>query len=43
MSISVGIICFKLDSEIYNTFINNLQNISYYNLDNIIMNNIDKY
>jgi 8-oxo-dGTP pyrophosphatase MutT (NUDIX family) len=43
MSISVGVICFKLDNEIYNTFINNLKNVSYYNLDNIIMNNIHKY
>ncbi len=43
MSVSVGIICFKLDNEIYNTFINNLKHISYYNLNNIIMNNIHKY
>ncbi len=43
MSISVGIICFKLDSEIYNTFINNLKNVSYYDLNNILTNNIHKY
>ncbi len=43
MSISVGIICFKLDAEIYNTFINNLENISYYDLSHLVINNIHKY
>ena len=40
---SVGIICFKLDNIIYNNFMKNLQSISYYNLNNIIMNNIHKF
>jgi 8-oxo-dGTP pyrophosphatase MutT (NUDIX family) len=41
--ISVGIVCFKLDPSIYNTFLNNIQNISYYNLNDHILKNIDKY
>ena len=40
---SIGIICIKLDKSIYNKFINNLQSISYYNLNNIDMNNIHKF
>ena len=40
---SVGIICIKLDKSIYNRFINNLRNVSYYNLNNIDMNNIHKF
>lgn len=30
---SVGIICYKLDKTIYDKFINNLQNISYYDIN----------
>jgi 8-oxo-dGTP pyrophosphatase MutT (NUDIX family) len=40
---SIGIVCIKLDNVLYNTFIKNLQKISYYNLNNIIMNNIHKF
>ncbi len=40
---SVGIIGIKLDKSIYNKFINNLQSVSYYNLNNIIMDNIHKF
>ena len=40
---SVGIICIKLDKSIYKKFINNLQSVSYYNLNNIDMNNIHKF
>lgn len=40
---SVGIVCIKLDKEIHNNFIQNLQSISYYNLNNIIMDNIHKF
>jgi 8-oxo-dGTP pyrophosphatase MutT (NUDIX family) len=40
---SVGIICIKLDKSIYNKFINNLKSVSYYNLNNIVMNNIHKF
>ena len=40
---SVGIICIKLDKSIYNKFINNLHTVSYYNLNNIDMNNIHKF
>jgi 8-oxo-dGTP pyrophosphatase MutT (NUDIX family) len=40
---SVGIVCIKLDNVLYNTFIKNLQHVSYYNLNNIIMNNIHKF
>ena len=40
---SIGIICIKLDKSIYKKFINNLKSISYYNLNNIVMNNIHKF
>ncbi len=40
---SVGIICIKLDKSIYKKFINNLSSVSYYNLNNIVMNNIHKF
>jgi 8-oxo-dGTP pyrophosphatase MutT (NUDIX family) len=40
---SVGIICIKLDKSIYNKFIDNLRKVSYYNLNNIVMNNINKF
>jgi 8-oxo-dGTP pyrophosphatase MutT (NUDIX family) len=40
---SVGVICFKLNNNIYNNFMKNLQSISYYDLNNIIMNNIHKF
>ncbi len=40
---SVGIICIKLNKEIYNKFRNNLQSVSYYNLNDLIMENIDKF
>ncbi len=43
MITSVGFICFKLDEMIYDTFIKNIQNITYYNLSNIVMNNIHKF
>jgi 8-oxo-dGTP pyrophosphatase MutT (NUDIX family) len=37
---SVGIVCFKLDKTIYKTFLQNLSGISYYDLSNMILNNI---
>jgi 8-oxo-dGTP pyrophosphatase MutT (NUDIX family) len=40
---SVGIICIKLDKKIYAKFKNNLQSVSYYNLNNLIMEHIDKF
>ena len=40
---SVGFICFKLDDSIYNLFMKNIQNISYYDISNIVMNNIHKF
>ncbi len=40
---SVGIICIKLDKKIYNKFRNNLQSVSYYNLNNLTMEHIDKF
>jgi 8-oxo-dGTP pyrophosphatase MutT (NUDIX family) len=40
---SVGIICIKLDNNLYNNFVQQLQSISYYNLNDIIMNNIHKF
>jgi hypothetical protein len=40
---SVGIICIKLEKKIYNKFKNNLQFVSYYNLNNFIMEHIDKF
>jgi 8-oxo-dGTP pyrophosphatase MutT (NUDIX family) len=43
MKTSVGIICYKLDTSIYNKFINNLQQISYYDINHLILNNIDKF
>ncbi len=39
---SIGVIIYKLDESIYNRFINNLQNISYYDINNILFTNIDK-
>lgn len=38
--ISVGIICFKLNKTIYKTFLQNLSITSYYDLSNLILNNI---
>jgi 8-oxo-dGTP pyrophosphatase MutT (NUDIX family) len=40
---SVGIVCIKLEKTILSTFIKNLHSVSYYNLNNIIMNNIHKF
>ncbi len=40
---SVGIICYRLDKKIYDIFINNIQNISYYDINNVVFNNIDKF
>lgn len=40
---SVGIICIKLNNKIYNKFKNNLQSVSYYNLNDLIMEHIDKF
>lgn len=40
---SVGIVCFKLDKMIFNKFIKNLENISYYDLNHIMMDNIHKF
>jgi ADP-ribose pyrophosphatase YjhB (NUDIX family) len=40
---SVGIICIKLDSAIYDIFIKNISKISYYNLNNIMLHNIHLY
>lgn len=37
---SVGIVCFKLSKTIYETFIQNLSGMSYYDLNNLVMNNI---
>ena len=43
MNTSVGIICIKLNKNIYNTFKNNLQTITYYDLNNIVLDNIHKF
>lgn len=40
---SVGIVCFKLNKLIYEKFIQNLSNISYYNLSHMILNNIHMF
>jgi 8-oxo-dGTP pyrophosphatase MutT (NUDIX family) len=40
---SVGIICIKLDNNLYNNFIKKLQSVSYYNLNDIVMDNINKF
>jgi hypothetical protein len=40
---SVGIICFKLNETVYKIFTKHIQQISYYDVDNIILNNIDKF
>jgi len=40
---SVGIICFKLDKNVQNQFIKNIKSTSYYDLNNIIMDNIHKF
>jgi 8-oxo-dGTP pyrophosphatase MutT (NUDIX family) len=37
---SVGIVCFRLNKTIYKTFLQNLSGISYYDLSNLILNNI---
>ena len=41
--ISVGIICFKLSENIYETFKKNVNNISYYDVNNTILDNINKF
>jgi hypothetical protein len=40
---SVGIVCFKLNQSLYNIFIQNLQYISYYDMNNIVLDNINKF
>jgi ADP-ribose pyrophosphatase YjhB (NUDIX family) len=40
---SVGIICIKLDESIHDKFINNIKNISYYDVNNFIIDNIHKF
>ena len=40
---SIGIICFKLDKEIYNIFLKNIHKISYYDLNKPMMDNIHKF
>jgi 8-oxo-dGTP pyrophosphatase MutT (NUDIX family) len=37
---SVGVVCFRLNKAIYKTFLQNLSSISYYDLNNLIFNNI---
>jgi ADP-ribose pyrophosphatase YjhB (NUDIX family) len=40
---SVGIIIYKLDKTIYDKFTNNLKNISYYDINNILFTNINPF
>jgi 8-oxo-dGTP pyrophosphatase MutT (NUDIX family) len=40
---SVGIICFKLNKKLQNIFIQNIKKTSYYDLNNIIVDNIHKF
>ncbi len=42
MKTSIGIICYKLDNIIYNTFMNNLESISNYDINNLVCKNTDK-